>query len=328
MDRTIRLETNDARILEHAEAVFACYSPSSPGALDFLWKIVTQPDLEMCPAWPARSAFSDPGLRFAEFGRTNFIATDLDAREAIGYLAQGLTKDDLGLTSPYLDNMFCMCAGSLGLTSIFAACVGHGQDALLVVGGPNNGKTSASYVAARNGLEFHADRAVFLELKQGQLLAWGDFWPAVFRPDGLDFYPELRSVTQLFRYGETEFYCLDKQAYRQRPARPLTPVCCVFLERRTAEESTLSRIPSGKLSGRLEGLASFRDDARFDEQRAAVFNALEALPAYDLVFSDPAAAAKLFPDLLVKHRSTPVFSGSDLTLVPPRLIESVNLKHL
>jgi hypothetical protein len=304
MGRSILLETNEARMLGRAASVFAVYPPSQSGQADFRWRLVSQPGREVHPRWPARSAFSGSGLRFAEFGQTNFVAVDLETREAVGYVARELVEDDLELTSPFLDTLFSMTAGSLGLTSIFAACVGIGGDAVLVVGAPDNGKTSASYVAAKNGLEFHADRAVFLEIKSGQLMAWGDFWPAVFRPDGLKHLPELQSSTRLFRYGDSTSYYLDKREHQTLPICPVTPVCCVFLERRPAETVMPSRISREEFSRRIEKLESFPDDLRFEEQRAAVFKALEALPAYNLTFgNDPTTAAAFFPELLHRHAS-------------------------
>ena len=302
MDRTICLETNDVRILKHAAGLFSDYQPSPAGRPDFLWRIVSQPSPQRDPVWPQRSAFSDSGLRFAEFGQTNFVAVDLDGREGVGYLAEGLVEGDLGLTSPFLDNMFCWTAGSLGLTSIFAASVGIHGNALLVAGAANSGKTTASYIAAKNGLEFHADRAVFLEMRQEGLLAWGDFSPAAFRPDVLKFLPELQSSTRPLRFCDFTYHYLDKRVYQTAPARPAIPVCCVFLERQTAGELTLSRLSRPELSKRLDGLAAFQDDARFETQRAAVLKALEALPAYNLVFAnDPVAAAECFPGLLREH---------------------------
>jgi hypothetical protein len=304
MDRLLRLETNDARLVERIAAAFAGYPALQPGRPEFLWRIVSQPDPGVRHQWPARSAFSGPNLRFAEFGQTNFLAVDLEIREAIGYIAEGLVENDLELISPFLDTLFCLTAGSLGLTSMFAACVGISGTALLVFGAPDNGKTTASYLAAKTGLEFHADRAVFFEVRSGQLMAWGDFWPAVFRPEALNYYPELQASTRLFRYHDFDSYYLDKRQYQKVPLRAVTPVCCVFLERGAARTVSPSRITRTEFSKRLEGLESFGDDARFNAQRAAVFNALEALPAYDLTFGDdPAAAAKFFPGLLQSYRS-------------------------
>jgi hypothetical protein len=310
MGHSLRLETNSRRILEHTADLFSVYPGTRNRSPEFLWRIVTQSDLPMHSPWPKRFAFSDDGLRFAEFGQGNFLAVDLDAREGIAFLAEGLAKDELGLTSPFLDNLFCMTAASLSLTAVSAACVGLGEDGILVFGAPNSGKTTASYIAAKNGLEFHADRALFVEMKQGSILAWGDFWPAAFRPETLHFLPELQGSARLFRYSDFNFYYLNKRAFQNARAHPIVPVCCVFLDRQTAPISRLSPVPHEEFSQRLAGLAAFQDDVRFEAQRTAVFDTLGELPAYDLAFrSDPAIAARFFPDLLRKHSAGGVQSG-------------------
>jgi hypothetical protein len=86
--------------------------------------------------------------------------------------------------------------------------------------------------------------------------------------------------------------------------RAVTPVCCVFLERRLTEAVVPSRISRNEFSRRVENLESFPDDPRFEAQRAAVFNVLETLPAYDLAYGeDPAMATKSFPEVLRRHAS-------------------------
>jgi hypothetical protein len=90
MGRTVQLETNSVSLLEHAKELFAPYPRLPGGQVDFLWRIVIQSHPQMTPPWPKRSAFSDHGLRFAEFGQRNFLAVDLDLREGIAFLAEGL----------------------------------------------------------------------------------------------------------------------------------------------------------------------------------------------------------------------------------------------
>ncbi|MBZ5572838.1 MAG: hypothetical protein LAO09_13285 [Acidobacteriia bacterium] len=302
MGHSLRLETNSQRILEHAVDLFSMYPGARSQCSEFLWRIVSQSHPPMHPPWPQRSAFSDDGLRYIEFGQRNFLAVDLDAREGVAFLTEGLVEDELGLTSPFLDNLFCMTAASLGLTAVSAACVGLGEEGLLVMGSPNSGKTTASYIAAKNGLEFHADRALFIERKEASLQAWGDFWPAAFRPETLHFLPELQASARLFRYGDFQFYYLNKRAFQNAQTHPIVPVCCVFLDRQATPIFRLSAVPRAEFSRRVAGLAAFQDDARFESQRAAVFGALGELPAYDLTYSgDPAIAARLFPGLLRKH---------------------------
>lgn len=318
MGHVLRLETDSKKILDYIGALFSAYpSPRSNRSPEFRWRILMQSELPMHPPWPERSAFSYEGLRCIEFGQRNFLAVDLDIREGVAFLAEGLAEDGLGLTSPFLDNLFCMTAASLGLTAISAACVGLGDAGLLVMGSPNSGKTTASYIAARNGLEYHADRALFVEQTGRALIAWGDFWPAAFRPETVQFLPELATSARLFHYSKFSFYYLDKRAFQAVPLHPTIPTCCVFLERsHTTAEPRLTDVPRTEFARRVAGMATFQDDARFEAQRAAVFTALEALPAYDLTYgADPAIAANIFPDLLGRH---PVESRGKLSRSPNR----------
>lgn len=45
-----------------------------------------------------------------------------------------------------------------------------------MLGHPNQGKTTASYLAAQGGLTYYADQAVFLEIGSSGLQAWGDLF--------------------------------------------------------------------------------------------------------------------------------------------------------
>jgi hypothetical protein len=299
MGRTVRLESNDQKILAHAEELFSPYPGSPHGRPQFLWRIVSQSDVEMRAPWPKRSAFSDRGLRYAQFGQRNFLAVDIEAREAIAFLADDLAEDKLGLTSPFLDNLFCLTAGSLGLVALRANCVAMGGNGLLVFGQHNSGKTTASYLATKLGLEFHADDGVFGEIQHDGVRFWGGFWPPAFRGEALQFLPELRGCTRPFVYRHFTFYHLEKQQVRTTQARPVTPVGCIFLERHAATVPRLSPVPRIELSRRLADNVLFKDDDRFTREQTAAFRILENVPACQLAYdSDPAAVAQFLHRLL------------------------------
>ena len=305
MGRTVRLETNSLKILEHIVGLFARYPGSANGHPDFLWRIVSQSDVQMTPPWPKRSAFSGHGLRFAEFGQRNFLAVDIQAREAIAFLAQSLVEDELGFTSPFLDNLFCMTTGSLGFASLRANCVALGNKGILVFGAYNSGKTTASYIAAKLGLDFHADDGVFAEVEGGRLRVWGGFWPPAFRSETLQFLPELRARTRPFSYRDFTFHHLSKQQFRATQVQSVSPVCCVFLDRQVSAVPRLSHIDHVELSRRLADNVLFKDDDRFEKQRANVFAVLEALPAYVLAYDNNPAVAATFLRQMLPDRDIP-----------------------
>jgi len=304
MGRAIRLETNSQLILDQAVRFLERYRGTSCGTTEFLWRIVTEVRSGVVPPWPEISAFSEDGLRLISIGQHSFLGIDLESREAVGILAEDLAADKAGLCSPFFDDLFCMTASALRLVPLSAACVGMGEKGLLVFGPPNSGKTTSSYLAARLGLEFRADQEVFLEVEAGKLRAWGDFLPAAFRPEALQFLPELQALTHPFHYRDLTFFYLEKKSFQSLQATPVIPACCVFLERCRAQVPHLAPLSSVELSYRLAECQLFKDDQRFEAQRTAVLHALGELPAYCLAYgSDPGEAAAFFRSILMGHNS-------------------------
>jgi len=303
MDRTVRLETNSPRVLRLGEEFFKQYQAGPSGSPDFAWRIVSESHTQPGPYEGHISAFSDRGLRLVNIGQRSFVGVDLDRREGIAFLGEQFVDGDARFHGrPPLDILFCISAGSLGLTTLSAACVGLGETGVLLFGPPNSGKTTASYLATKLGLEFHADQTVFLETRTGKLRMWGDPFPAVFRPDAVQFLPELRDLARPSRYANLTFYYMDKRPFQAMQVRPISPVCSVFLDRMGAIKSRVASVDSTELSRRLTESVLFQDDDRFQSQNSAVFRSLEKLPAYDLIYGeDPAKAATLVQRLLMDH---------------------------
>ena len=304
MGRTIRLETNSCLVLDQMVRLFDRYTRVSGGPPEFLWKIVTEGRADITPPWPEISAFSEDGLRLISIGQHGFLGVDLESREALGILAGALADDEGGFISPFLDDLFCMTSGALRLVSLSAACVALGGKGLLVFGPPNSGKTTSSYLAARQGLEFHADQTVFLEAEPGKLLAWGDFLPAAFRLEALQFLPELEAQSRPFRYRDLTFLYMDKKRLESPHARPVIPQSCVFLERHAAPVPRLTPLSRADFCRLLAGSNPFKDDQQFEGQRSAVLRRLRELPAYRLAYgADPGGAAAFYRNILTESCS-------------------------
>jgi hypothetical protein len=201
----------------------------------------------------------------------------------------------------FASTLFDMTAAALRLVQISAACVAlHGR-ALLIFGPPRSGKTTSTYLAGQQGLEFHADEASFLDLKPEGLHVWGQLWPAAFREETTQFLPELASSTSSFTYGSLTFLCFEKDLFRPLQARAVVPVGCLFLERQGSEVPRLIPLASAELEDRLRDALAFIDDGRFDSQYAVALRALGALPAYRLLYgNDPGEAARLYPGLVAR----------------------------
>jgi len=300
LGRTVRFATDSPAIFERTLRLVERYGRTPAGRPDFFWRIINEPRVPMQPPWPERSAFSDDGLRFINIGQRSFVAVDLDARQGVGFLAEGLASDEAGFATFFLDDVLYLTAGLLGFVALSSACVAADEKGLLVFGPPNSGKTTSCYLARKFGLEFLADQAVFLEIEADKLRAWGDLLPGVFRPETSQFLPELKALTLPFRYRDLTFLHLPADRF-PTPARtrPVNPTGCVFLGR--GESSVPHLVPLGgeEFRRRLAASLPFQDELRFAPRRAEVFQALEKVPAYHLAYgSDPAAAARFFPSLL------------------------------
>lgn len=300
MQRTVRLETNDKAVLDLAAKFFNRHHQGKSGQPEFLWRLICEPNSRLKSAAVQLSAFSDAGLRYVNIDQRAFLAVDLRRQEAAGFLADVLIKDPRqSRNSRALDILFCMTAPRLGLTALSGGCVGVEDRGVLVFGPPNSGKTTSCYLAARMGMEFHADQAIFLDTAGDLFQAWGDLFPAVFRPETLNFLPELQESIHHSTCGDVSFFYLDKAPFQSRWARSVTPVCSLFLERCATEEQQLKQIPRTEAISRLRGCLLFNEDESFEVQVTAALNALASRPAYALRYgSDPKSASAFIAKLL------------------------------
>lgn len=299
MGRCFHLETNSPTVLSHVRNAFKRYRDMEQRAPDFLWRIVSDPSSGLHPPLSKRAAFSDGDLRFVNFNQRAFLAVDLGSHEAIAFLSPELCEDEMGFYCPFLSDLFDVSAAALGLTELMAGCVAVDARGLLILGSPRSGKTTAGYLSGKMGLDFHADQVTCLELVSGELKAWGQFWPPAFRPETIQFLPEIERLGRPLRYRDLTLLCLDNSASLPPQASSISPTACVFLQRCAADSPKLKRIDKDELTPLLSSSVPFVEDRRFEGQRREVLQSLAELPAYHLAYAeDPREAAELFPALL------------------------------
>lgn len=299
MRRHIRVETNCPMILEQTRRTLDCCRSATSTLPDFVWRIVKDSHSPLVPPWPEMSAFSDRDRRYINLGHKSFIAVDLDCREGVAHVSEGLVKDQDGFASIVLASMFYLCAGALGLTAISSACVASDGKGLLLFGVPRSGKTTSCFIARGHGYEFHADQAVFIEMEDGAPKAWGDFWPAAFHAEASTFVPGLADFGRPFVHRAASYLCAEKDSPPNGVATCVLPVACILLERGAADPPKLIPLTEREFTRLLERAVPFTEST---EAQQAVRQALLKLPAFRLQYDhQPSTPASFFHSLLSTH---------------------------
>jgi hypothetical protein len=296
MGRHLRIETDSELVIRRVTEAFGPSEQAMATRPRFLWRIVSEPR-EICGrTWPAITAFAHGTLRYIAFGPAGFAAADLEAREAVAVLPSSLCEDEIGFSTIVLAGLLHLSAPALRLTPLSAACVARGRNGLLLFGSSNSGKTTATYWAKKLGLEFHSDQATFLEFEAGSLQAWGDFWPAAFRPETAQYVPEISTLGRPFQYCDRTFLCIDREALSGTGRGKVTPAACIFLERRAASPPRLIPLSHWEFQEQI-----FASDGSKEDQRL-IFGLLGRVPAYRLLYDDdPSIAARFFRSVLDAH---------------------------
>lgn len=297
MGRHLRIETDSPSVISRVCELFDLSEPAPFGTPEFVWRIALERQEDGTTLWPPMTAFCDGSLRYIGLGRRGFLAADLAARQGVGCLPEPLSGDRIGFATVVLAGMLHLTAPAFGLTAVSAACVARQGRGLLLFGPPNSGKTTASYWASKQGMQFHADQAAFLEASGSEVGAWGDFWPAAFRPGTVRYLPELTTLGRPFRYGDRRFLCLDKGTGFPASRPRVTAAACIFLERSVASPPRL--VPLSPPELRKQTFTN----AGSSMESQAIFGLLEHLPAYRLQYGeDPRVAALLFRSVLDAER--------------------------
>ena len=298
MGRTIRVESNNAALLNLARKFFSSHQHGVPTEAEFVWKLICEADMSFQSSDVPLSAFSDLQLAYVNIGQRGFMAVDHAKREAVGYLSDVFLGDEPRFRHrPPQDILFCMTASSLGLVSMSGGCVAADGRGVMVFGPPNSGKTTSCYLAARSGLEFQADQLVFLDARL--YCAWGDPFPAVFRLESLQFLPELQTRIHRSRYEHSMFGYFDKSDMQAREARPIAPICSLFLNRDSVGQPELREISPEEAFEKLRRCVLFEEDHTVEEQISTVVRRLAEMPVYELRYEkDPAIAARYIENLM------------------------------
>lgn len=298
MGRTIRVESNSTELLNLALNFFSSHQHGVSSEAEFLWRLISETDASCQSTDVPLSAFSDLQTAYVNIGQRNFMAVDRSRRVATGYLSEAFLREGARFRHrPPLDILFCMTASSLGLTSLSGGCVAADGRGVMVFGPPNSGKTTSCYLAARAGFEFQADQLVFLDARRRCL--WGDPFPAVFRLEAMKFLPELQNRVRQSNYAHSSFCYFDKSCMQAPEARPIAPICSLFLDRESFGQPKFRSLSSVEALTRLRESVLFEEDPEVEEQVSRALRFLMETPVYELRYdTDPAIAARYIEKMI------------------------------
>lgn len=305
MGRDGVLETNSCRVKLLTERFLKSHVPSLIAEPAFSWRIATEEeDKRPGSPWPEPTGVAAEGVRCVNLGQLGFVAADLDAHEIVGFIAEGRTADTAGFAGVFLAAMAHLTAVALQLTTVSSACIRKHNRGLLLLGPPGCGKTTCAYAAQKLGFETHSDMATFLELSGGQLRAWGEFWPALFREETTRVNPELLHLGQPLVHENETFISVEKQRRGYRGESSINPVMALVLKRGRVRIPRLTQLSTVKYAEALRASHPYSEDSRNQSRRESVFSALLKMPAYKLTFSgDPSEAAVFCRSLFIAHES-------------------------
>lgn len=266
MQRSVRLETNSPVILKLMRRVLEDRGEGVQGkevssSAVFFWRLVCDPDASPESVSPQASIVCADGLRYASFGQSSFVAVDVAARQAVGFLAEQLTRDEAGFRETVLAALFSMTADALSLTAFRAMVARSGGKGILLVGMPSSDNQEFLNFAEESDFELLSGGTTFLERTSDGLQVWGGF----------------------------------------PPNRVVALGCCVFVETEFDGSPRLNRLPPAGLAERLRPYVLFDDEGNFCAQRDGVLGALARSPAYRFAYDGDSAEAAMVLDRLLKY---------------------------
>ena len=287
-------ETDSARLLRLVRLAYAGLPPHRLAAVTPRFRV----RLQLTPRAPAQRAGRTPeepppvrplagaGILCGAMDRAGFVALTPQLRTALIVVSQDLLRYPYHLRYELLEfAVYVLAARVQGLVPLHAACVGRGEEGLLLLGPSGSGKSTLVLHCLLDGLDFLAEDSVLV--RPAGLLATGVANFLHIRPDSLPFLDRaaragvLRKASVIRRRSGVAKLEIDlRRPQYHLAAAPQRIRAVVFLS--PARAGTASLLKPLRKSVALRRLAASQRYAATQPGWSAFRRQLGALPAYEL----------------------------------------------
>jgi hypothetical protein len=227
---------------------------------------------------------SGPGLLCGTLDAANFAIVSPAQRSGLVAVSRNMLGHAHTVRYELIEfAVYTLAARAQGLVSLHAACVGHKQQAILLVGEGGAGKSTLALHCLLREMELVAEDAVFVDPET--LLACGIANFLHLRADSLMFLQPgddawIRSSPVIRRRSGVEKFEIDLRRTRFRlPRTPLKIACVMFLAHERAPGSLLVPLQESELLERLQANQPYAANqpvwATFTQQ-------ISSIPAFEL----------------------------------------------
>jgi hypothetical protein len=237
----LEIETNDARVLAHADSSFGIFRQVSreralqhtPIQSKMRLKVLCDPDAAAGPPWPEHSYRASGDLFTVVSGPLNFLACDLQRREATGFFSPAMLDERDHFCTDFLESFVYMTIQRHWATPIHAACVVRDGRGICLAGNSTSGKSTLAYFCAKSGYALLSDNSVWLRNARENRNLMGNPSRLRMRVQARELFPELGVLPPSRQANGEEFLAVPtEQMLAGRLVTEAKPGPLVFLDRR------------------------------------------------------------------------------------------------
>jgi hypothetical protein len=213
----------------------------------------------------------------------NQALLDLKTGTNFAWLTQSALKNRLYFRYNFLEKIVYLLLGAFVVTDLHAACVGKHGKGILLCGESGAGKSTLAYACARDGWTYTSDDTSYLLNSCDVPTVTGHAHRMRFRPAAKELFPELKDheITPRME-GKPSIEVPVFKLPVSTTATDAIVHAIVYLNRFSAAETRLQRLPAGTATSRMrEELYSAGEvRTKHEELLEVLFN----IPTYELQY--------------------------------------------